>query len=115
MTGKKLHDPACDREKGREVDVRIKKIVTQVNLMRDLLFELKADTPLGKTVKTLLNLFLCKGEEEVWDLTGISYQKLADLIGISQTELLESLESLQQRGIIAYKIDNYYHFIACSR
>lgn len=103
MSGKKLPNPACVRKKGREVDVRIKKIVTRVNLMRDLLFEIKADTPLGKTVTALLNLFLYEGEGEVWDLTGISYQKLADSIGISRAELLESLESLQQQGIIEYK------------
>ena len=102
MTKEKLHCPKYNGEKGK-VDAQIKKMVSRVNLMRDLLYEIKADTPLGKTVKMLLNLFLCEGEDWVLDLTGISYYKLANLIGISLTELQESLEYLQRQGIISYR------------
>lgn len=102
MIKKKLYCPMHSRDK-EEVGAQIKKMVSRVNLMRDLLFEIKADTPLGKTVKMLLNLFLCEGEEGILDLTGISYHKLANLIGISHTELQESLEYLQQQGIILYR------------
>jgi len=97
MTTKKT-----DRSKSRDMDARIENTVSRLNLMRNLLFEVKADTPLGKTVKTLLNLF-SEGNEGVLDLTGISYNKLANLIGISETELQESLEYLHQQGIISYR------------
>ncbi|WP_027363920.1 hypothetical protein [Desulfotruncus alcoholivorax] len=102
MIQKKLYCFGHNRDK-EEVDAQIKKMVSRVNLMRDLLFEIKAGTPLGKTVKMLLNLFLCEGEDGIFDLTGISCHKLANLIGISHSELQESLEYLQQQGIILYK------------
>lgn len=104
MKKNKIHCPGRGRDQ-EEVDAQIKKMVSRVNLMRELLFEIKADTPLGKTVKVLLNSFLCEGEggDGTLDLTGISYHKLANLIGISQTELQESLEYLQQQGVIFYK------------
>ncbi|KJS12798.1 MAG: hypothetical protein VR67_06215 [Peptococcaceae bacterium BRH_c8a] len=102
MIQKKLDCPKHSRDT-EEVDAQIKTLVSRVNLMRNLLFEIKAETPLGKTVKIILNLFFCEGEDGFLDLTGISYHKLANLIGISHTELQESLEYLQQQGIILYK------------
>ncbi|MTI85681.1 MAG: hypothetical protein FH756_17735 [Firmicutes bacterium] len=101
MTQKKIHYPGLNRDE--EVNTQIKKLVSRVNLMQDLLFEIKADTPLGRTVKMLLNLFLCEDEDGVLDLTGISCQKLANLTGVNHTELQESLEYLQRQGIILYK------------
>lgn len=102
MTKEKTHCPKYSEEE-EEVYIQIKKMVSRVNLMQDLLYEIKADTPLGKTVKVLLNLFFCEGEYQALDLTGISYCKLANLIGISLTELQESLEYLQRQGVISYR------------
>lgn len=102
MMQKKIPYPKHSRDK-EAVDAQIKTMISRVNLMRDLLFEIKADTPLGKTIKMLLNLLLSDGEDGILDLTGLSYQKLASLIGVSHAELQESLEYLQQRGIISYR------------
>ncbi|WP_018086221.1 hypothetical protein [Desulfurispora thermophila] len=104
MGQKELHYPEHSRDK-EEVNAQIKKMVTRLNLIRDLLFEIKANTPLGKTVKTLLNLFLSKGKGRSPDLAGISCHELANLIGITPAELKESLEYLQQQGIICVKLD----------
>lgn len=86
-----------------EAQTQIKKMVSQINVMTNLLYEVKADTPLGKTLKVLLNLFLNKGKDGVLDLAGVSYQKLANLTGVTEKELQVSLDYLQQEGIIAYK------------
>lgn len=85
----------------KELDAKIKKMVSQINLMQNLLFEVKADSPIGKTVKILLNLFICEDKPD--GLTDISCYKLAVWTGISLTELHESLRYLQQQGIISYE------------
>lgn len=89
-------------EREDEAVTRIKKLAAELNKMRNLLYEIKADTPLGITVITLLNIFV-EGREGNLALTGISYDKLACSMGISPRELLDSLEYLHQQGIIYYK------------
>lgn len=83
----------------------IRNITDNLNTMSNLLYEVKAETPLGKTLKVLMNLYRHHGEtsmNETVKLSGISLQGLALLAGISEAELQQSLDSLRRKGIIIY-------------
>lgn len=83
----------------------IKKITDSLNTMSNLLYEVKAETPLGKTLKVLINLCRRHGETSVFEtvkLPGISLRRLALLAGISRAELQQSLDYLRLKGIIIY-------------
>lgn len=84
----------------------VKDIVESINTMAALLFEIKAGTPLGKTLKTLFNLCRRDGKDSaggVINLTGISFRNLAGMMDITEPELKESLDYLQQNGKIYYR------------
>lgn len=83
----------------------ISNITDSLNTMSNLLYEVKAETPLGKTLKVLINLYRRQGEtsvNETMKLSGISLHGLACLAGISEAELQQSLDYLRQEGIIIY-------------
>lgn len=83
----------------------IRNIMDSLNTMSHLLFEVKAETPLGKTLKVLISLYRRQCEtsvNETLTLSGISLQGLARLAGISDAELQQSLDYLRQKGIIIY-------------
>lgn len=87
----------------------IRNIAGSLNTISNLLYEVKAETPLGKTLKALINL--CRHHEktsvsETPNLSGISFQRLARLAAVSEAELQQSLDYLHQNGIIDYNYTN---------
>lgn len=68
-----------------------------------LLYEMKAGTPLGKTINVLFNLYCYEGKVLAAgsiNLIDIPLKKMAGLAGISEEELWDSLDFLHQNGII---------------
>jgi hypothetical protein len=91
--------------KKSENSTDIRNITDSLNIISNLLYEVKAETPLGKTLKVLINLYRRQCEtsvNEILRLSGISSQKLARLAGITEAELQQSLDYLRQKGIIIY-------------
>lgn len=86
-----------------EPNIRLaRNIVDSIKTMADLLYEIKAGTPLGNTLKTLLNL--CHRDAKVSEggvmtLPGVSFLALARTTDISENDLQKALDYLQQRGI----------------
>lgn len=94
-------------EKKPDANIQLaKKMVNRLNIMSTLLFEIKAGTPLGKTVNILFNLCRYEGKASASgtiNLADISLKKLAGLAGISEAELRDSLDFLHRNGIIIYR------------
>ena len=80
----------------------VQAIVNQIDLMLSLLYEIKTGSPIGKTIAILLNIYplekVFSNSEET--TVNISLSSLAGLAEISVAELKESLDYLQQEGII---------------
>ena len=84
----------------------IQAAVQRINEMTSLLYEIKAGTPLGKILVVLINLCppVRDGRStEKTDFTGVPVSGLAELAGVTEKELRESLICLQQQGIIFYR------------
>ena len=83
----------------------VQAIVNKIDLMVGLLYEIKTGSPIGKTITILLNIYpmekVFSNTEEAIPVN-ISLSSLARLAEISVTELKESLDYLQQEGIIYY-------------
>jgi len=85
----------------------VQSLARRINLMALLLYEIKAGTPLGKTVELLLDLFRREGTTTpngALILTNLSRLDLAELAELSATELQESLDRLARDSIIIYRI-----------
>jgi len=94
-------------EKKTDANIQlVKNMVNRLNTMSTLLYEMKAGTPLGKTVNILFNLYRYEGKvsaDGAINLIDISLKRLADLAGISKEDLLDSLDFLHRNGIIIYR------------
>lgn len=85
----------------------VQSLARRINLMALLLYEIKAGTPLGKTVELLLDIFRREGTTTpngALILTNLSRLDLAELAKLSATELQESLDRLARDSIIIYRI-----------
>lgn len=82
----------------------IQDLAERIEFMTFLLFEIKARTPLGRILIFLLNL--TSHTEGVSDekvaLKSIPIAVFIESTGVTEEELWESLEHLQQKGIIYY-------------
>ncbi|HHW40524.1 MAG TPA: hypothetical protein GXX19_05110 [Syntrophomonadaceae bacterium] len=96
------------RQGQREGNMQVvQSLARRINLMALLLYEIKAGTPLGKTVELLLDLFRREGTTTpngALILTNLSRLDLAELAELSATELQESLDRLARDSIIIYRI-----------
>jgi hypothetical protein len=84
----------------------VKNIILGIDTISMLLYEMKAATPLGKTLKVLFNLFNKEGKSssgKTINLTGVSFRHMAGMAGISEKELQEALDCLQRQGVIFYR------------
>ena len=103
------HKDCQAQRNGNEYEAKlnlVQAIVNQIDLMVSLLYEIKTGSPIGKTITVLLNIYsLGKGfsNTEETEKVIISLSSLARLAEISTTELKDSLDYLQQEGIINYK------------
>lgn len=83
----------------------MQKKVNQINLMANLLYEIKAGTPLGRVTVILLNLpFPSTCSPTLESQAVLSLPTLAKLAGVSERELRPALDFLQQKGIITYRL-----------
>ncbi|MCG8402735.1 MAG: hypothetical protein MJA84_14270 [Firmicutes bacterium] len=104
----KKQQPACKTAQEKN-DRLVEDIAARLNLMRTLLYLLKANTPAGKTAAVLLclccsdNAFQKGGNKKIKHIDG---DDLAQLVGLSEDELQESLDYLQRQGVISYKAKN---------
>jgi putative sterol carrier protein len=111
MTGDQLTGQKwiCNNKTKDNIEL-VKNMIFSINSMSTLLYEVKAATPLGKTLHALLNLFIINYEEGkscsngAINLTAVSLCHLADFAGIGRGELDEALALLQRQGVIFYRI-----------
>lgn len=83
----------------------IQKKVDQINLMANLLYEIKAGTPLGRVTVILLNLYFSADGNPASESPGVhSLPALAGLAGVSEGDLSVALCFLQQKGILSYRL-----------
>lgn len=83
----------------------IQKKVDRINLMANLLYEVKSGTPLGRVTVILLNLYFPEAGAPAQKSPGVlSISILASLAGVSELELRSVLDFLQQKGIISYRL-----------
>ncbi|MFZ5633785.1 MAG: hypothetical protein ACOY40_13160 [Bacillota bacterium] len=102
MTEQKL----TDRDRSEKNIQLVKNMAHCINTMTFLLYEIKAGTPLGKTVKVLFDLFGHEGKSSpggTINLSAVSLRTLANSAGISGEELQDSLDCLQRQKVIFYR------------
>lgn len=80
-------------------------IVNRIDVMSKVLYEIKTESPLGKTIKILIGLFDHDGKiypDGTICLRRVSLNALAGQAEISEADLKESLDYLQRLRIILY-------------
>lgn len=80
----------------------IQQKVHRMGSMIDLLYEIKAETPVGRILVILFHVILQKEVSPAGkiNLCGISLPVLAGLAEVTEEELKESIDFLQLKGII---------------
>lgn len=96
MNEEKLYDERVAQENIQLV----KSIARDISTMSALIYEIKAGTPLGKTIIIAFHLFYKSSGKNI---CGISSPTLAKMAGVSQDELEDCLDYLQKQKIIVYK------------
>ncbi len=97
---------AFSSNKGSEINIRTaRNIISRSCMMASLLYEIKAETPAGKTFKILINLFNEDGSSlgATIHLNSISTNALSQMAGISENELMKALAFLQEKKFITYQ------------
>jgi|GEM_PF-4043376 len=83
----------------------VQKLTARLELMRTLLYTIKAGVPAGRIAAVLVVLCALSGLEQTGNeiiLTEAEYQALARSANLSTGKLKDSLDYLQQQGIICY-------------
>lgn len=91
-------------DSGRENCLKlIQKKVDRVESMTELLYEIKAETTLGRIAVVLINRFIQEDSNPFTkiNLCGVSLAHLAGLAEATEEELKQAIDYLQQKGIIA--------------
>ncbi|HBV98218.1 MAG: hypothetical protein JL50_00085 [Peptococcaceae bacterium BICA1-7] len=103
------HLSTGDKQEGKGSQESCLRFIQQkarrMGFMIDMLYEIKAETPVGRILVILVNVILRKeiSPAEKIDLCHISLPVLAELAGVTEEELQESIDFLQLKGIIAKK------------
>lgn len=83
----------------------VKKLTARLELMRTLMYTIKAGVPAGKIAAVLIVLCALSSSGQTGNkivLTEDEYQALARSANLSTGELKDSLDYLQEQGIICY-------------
>jgi hypothetical protein len=79
-------------------------LVKNIEIMRKLIYEIEAGTPLGRVTAVIIHLLACK--KTYWNqlsLNNVSPAEIAFLAEVSECQLAESLDYLEQCGFVLKK------------